>query len=159
MHRQSPREQFVQQQSMQAQSRPAASWRTFWIACLGVVFSAIGVWVFVLPIVTDLRAGRVVVMTTIKTRVTWSHDYTFDEHPVYFALKILTDALGAVAFAGTGLLLLYFAVRIIFDPTGATMSSRVKLAGSVWAFTCLGSFFLFGLLHVFPYLLKYGILT
>ena len=76
----------------------------------------------------------------------------------YFTLGVLTDVSGAVTFVGLGAILLYAAVRVVLDPSGATVSARARRIGAIWAFACLGSFILFLALQVFPYLLKYRIL-
>ena len=117
-------------------------WRLLLIFCIGCVFSAIGLFVFAVPVVADLRTGRAAIGIRSSNRL-WLHVYTFRDHPVYFTLKVLRDASGTLALVGMGSLLLYVAVRLIFDPSGARVSTRARRIGNVWALACIGGFILF----------------
>jgi hypothetical protein len=140
-------------------SRLKALIRIAVVACAGIGFAIVGTWGFALLISSALQTGRVTIVTVIKGRgITWSHTYGIRDHMAYFTLGVLTDVSGAVTFVGLGAILLYAAVRVVLDPSGATVSARARRIGAIWAFACLGSFILFLVLQVFPYLLKYRIL-
>jgi hypothetical protein len=128
------------------------------MAFVGTFFIAIGGWVFMPRAAADLRTGRTVITTANRVGVTWSHAYGLRNHPVYFALSVLTNALGALGFAGLGLLVLYVVVRTAFDPSGANVSARARRIASAGTFIAVGSLILFFGLQVFPYLLRYGVL-
>jgi hypothetical protein len=129
------------------------------VACVGVGFAALAVLVYLIPITSDLYRGSAVLFTATKTGVTWSHSYDLRNHPVYFCMKVLTDFSGVISFGGLGVLLLSAAARSVLDPSGVRVSARAKARGTAWAFTCIAAMVLhFGLL-LFPYLLKYGILS
>ena len=66
--------------------------RSALMACLGTTFIAVAVWFFASPIISDLQTGHATLMTTTRTHITWSHAYGLREHPVYFSVKLLTDA-------------------------------------------------------------------
>ena len=127
--------------------------------CVGVLFSAIGLLVFAASAAANLHAGQAVIALRVRHRLIWMQVYAFRDHPVYFVLEVLKDVSGAVALGGLGLLLMYAAVRLILDPSGANVTPRAGRIGSVWAFVCLGSFTLFLALETLPILLKYGILS
>jgi hypothetical protein len=128
------------------------------VACVGAAFAALGIFVYLIPIVSDLHRGTVVLRTTTKTAITWSRSYDFRDHPVYFGVKLLTDFSGVISFGGIGVLLLYVAARGAFDP-GAGVSLRARSIGAAWAFTCLAAMILHFALLFFPYLLKNGTLS
>jgi hypothetical protein len=115
---------------------------------------------FALPALYDLRTGRVTISARIyRHDPVWSHEYAFQDHPVYFALKVLMDVSGAVAIGGIGLLLLYVAVRQTLDPSGVRVSPLSRRIATVWGFICVASGLLFLILKVFPFLLVSGILS
>lgn len=129
------------------------------MACLGITLIFVAVWLFAIPIFSDLQTGHATLVTSTKTHITWSHEYGLREQPVYFSVKLLTDASGAIAFGGLGMLLLYVVVRRAREPDGADVGTRAKNIGAVWAGGCLVTFVLHMLLLLFPYLLKAGILS
>jgi hypothetical protein len=129
------------------------------LACLGAAFTAIAAWAFAGPMFSDLQTGHAVLMTVTKTRITWTHTYGRGDHPVYFFVKVLTDASGVVSFGGLGLLLLYVVARSARDPAGTRVSPRARKTGTAWAAVSLKSFLLYLLLLGFPYLLSAGILS
>src|SRR5262249_17478494 len=105
------------------------------------------------------RAGQAVLMTTNKSGITWSHTYGWRDHPVYFCLKILTDASAVVSFGGLGLLLLYVSIRSAVDPSAATVSGSARKLGSRWAIVSASSILLYLALSFFPYLIRWGVLS
>lgn len=133
--------------------------RTALIACVGAAFMVVAGWAFVRPFVSELQSGQAVLVTATKTRITWSHTYRRREDPLYFAVKVLTDIAGAVAFGGLGLLLLYVVVRSVRDPAGARASPRSKKIATVWAISSLASFVVHLMLLGVPYLLRAGVLS
>ena len=126
--------------------------------CLGILFSALGLFVFAASAVAKLRAGQAVITLRQGHGVIWTGVYTLRDHPVYFTLVVLRDVSGAVALGGLGLLLTYAAVRSFRDPTGAAVSVRAGQAGRIGAFICMGSLILFVVLRTLPLFLKFGIL-
>lgn len=105
------------------------------LAVTGAGFIAVAIWPFLLPAIADLRAGHTVLFTATKgAGVTWSHVYTLRDHPAYFAVGVLTKILGGIAFGGLGLFLSVGGLLRAFGP------ADIRL----W---------------VFPYLLRYGVLS
>jgi hypothetical protein len=124
------------------------------IACVGAIFIGVAVWFYASRILSDLQTGHAVLNMATRTHITWSHTYGLRDHPVYFSVKMLKDASGAIAFGGLGLFLLYVVVR----SARAQVSTRAKRIGTVWVVVCLASFVLHLMLLGFPYLLRAGIL-
>jgi hypothetical protein len=91
------------------------------------------VFIYLIPITSDLYRGSVVLFTATKTGVTWSHSYDLRNHPVYFCTKVLTDFSGVISFGGLGVLLLCVTVRSVLDPFGVRVSARAKARGAAFA--------------------------
>lgn len=107
------------------------------MSCLGITLIFVAVWLFAIPIFSDLQTGHATLVTSTKTHITWSHVYVLREQPLYFSVKLLTDASGTIAFGGLGMLLLYVVVRRTRDPAGANVGTRAKNIETLWAVGCL----------------------
>lgn len=128
------------------------------LAFVGFAFVAVAIWAFVAPASADVRAGRTVIFTATKVRVTWSHVYAFRDHPVDFATAVLTKILGGIGFGALGLLVSCGCLLRAFGPADFGFGQHGKRIAAACVYVsgaCIGLYFL---LQVFPYLLRYGLL-
>lgn len=129
------------------------------LAVIGAGFIAIAIWPFLLPAIADLRAGHTVLFTATKAGVTWSHVYTLRDHPADFTVGVLTKILGGIAFGGLGLFLSVGGLLRAFGPADIRFGPRGRRMTTAWIYGSLAAFILYLVLWVFPYLLRYGVLS
>jgi len=124
------------------------------VAFIGTAFAVVCVLVFLPPVLADIHTGTAVLFTAdIDRGITWSHAYGLHDQPLYYSLSLLEDVTGIVAFAGTGLLLLYAAAR---RAPAADGRARARVLGTPWALVCILCAALHWALVLFPYLLRGG---
>ncbi len=128
------------------------------LAFVGVAFVAVGIWAFLLPATADIRAGRTVLFTATKVRITWSHVYEFRDHPADFAVAVLTKILGGVGLGGLGVLVSLGCLLRAFGPVDIKFGPAGQRATAAWLYGSAACIALYFLLLAFPYLLRYGVL-
>lgn len=130
------------------------------LAVIGAGFIAIAIWPFLLPAIADLRAGNTAIFTATRgAGITWLHVYAFRDHPTDFAIGILSKFLGAIAFGGLGLFLSLGGLFRAFGPADIQFSPRARRMTTAWIYGSIAAFILYLVLWVFPYLLRYGVLS
>lgn len=128
------------------------------LAFVGVAFVAVGTWALLLPAIADIRAGRTVIFTATKIRITWSQVYAFRDHPADFTVGVVTKILGGVGFARLGLLVSFGGLLRTFGPADIRFGFRGQRLAAAWIYGSAACIALYFLLWAFPYLLRYGVL-
>lgn len=129
------------------------------LALVGGAFIAVALWAFLLPAIADMRAGRVTLFTATRAGITWSHVYAVSNHPVDFAVGVLTEILGAIGFGGMGMFVSFGCLLRAFGPTDIKFGARGRRMAAAWVYGNIATIALYFLLWPFPYLLRYGVLS
>ncbi len=129
------------------------------LSLVGIAFIAMGTWVFLLPAAFDIRAGRILLFTATKAGMTWSHVYAFRDQPVDFVVGVLTKIMGGLGFGGLGVLLSFACLIRAFGPADIKFGPRGRRLATAWVFGSAALIALYFLLWVFPYLLRYEVLS
>ncbi len=131
----------------------------FCLALVGVAFIAVATWAFLLPAAADIRTGHILIFTATKAGITWSHVYAFRDHPADFAVGVLTEVAGGVGFGGLGLFVSCALLLRAFGPEDIKFGPRGKRLAALWVYGSVAFIVAYLLLWVFPYLLRYGVLS